>query len=53
MAAGALDLVTFYGGFRLDGGDRGQQIGHDLLVVRWQAGRKVVVWPTAALTDRE
>ena len=46
MAAGALDLATFYGGFRLDG-ETGQQIGHDLLVVRWQAGRKVVVWPPA------
>jgi branched-chain amino acid transport system substrate-binding protein len=46
QAADALDLHTFYGGFRLDR-STGQQIGHDLVVVQWQDGIKRMVWPPA------
>jgi branched-chain amino acid transport system substrate-binding protein len=46
-AAGTLDLTTFYGRFRLDPAT-GQQVGHQMVVVQWQASRKQVVWPPAA-----
>jgi branched-chain amino acid transport system substrate-binding protein len=47
--AGALDLATFYGRFRLDQ-ETGQQVGHEIVVVQWQAGRKEIVWPPPAAT---
>jgi branched-chain amino acid transport system substrate-binding protein len=42
--AGNLDFTTFYGRFRIDP-ITGRQIGHVPVVVQWQAGRKLVVWP--------
>jgi branched-chain amino acid transport system substrate-binding protein len=50
-AAGLLDLTTFYGRFRLDP-TTGQQVGHEMVVVQWQAGQKQIVWPPAAATAR-
>jgi branched-chain amino acid transport system substrate-binding protein len=41
-AAAGLDLETFYGKFRIDP-KTGRQIGHDVLLVQWERGRKVVV----------
>jgi branched-chain amino acid transport system substrate-binding protein len=43
-AAKTLSLQTFYGGFALDP-TSGAQIGHELVVVKWQNGAKRVVWP--------
>ena len=43
QAASALDFTTFYGRFKLDA--TGRQIGHQVLLVQWQRGRKVIVWP--------
>jgi ABC-type branched-subunit amino acid transport system substrate-binding protein len=48
-AAGDLDLTTFYGRFRLDP-QSGQQVGHAMVVVQWQRGRKEIVWPPTAAT---
>jgi branched-chain amino acid transport system substrate-binding protein len=48
-AAGDLDLTTFYGRFRLDP-QSGQQVGHEMVAVQWQGGRKEIVWPPAAAT---
>jgi branched-chain amino acid transport system substrate-binding protein len=48
-AAGDLDVTTFYGRFRLDP-PTGRQIGHEMVVVQWQAGQKEIVWPAAAAT---
>ena len=42
--AGTLDFSTFYGRFRIDP-ETGRQMGHSALIVQWQQGRKVVVWP--------
>ena len=42
--AGALDFSTFYGRFKIDP-VTGRQIGRSVVIVQWQAGRKVVVWP--------
>ncbi len=43
-AASSLDFTTFYGRFRIDP-DTGRQVGKSSLLVQWQQGRKVVVWP--------
>ena len=42
--AGALDFSTFYGRFKIDA-ETGRQIGRSVVIVQWQGGRKVVVWP--------
>ncbi len=43
-AASSLDFTTFYGPFRIDP-DTGRQVGKSSLLVQWQQGRKVVIWP--------
>ena len=45
-AAVSLDFSTFYGRFRIDP-ITGRQIGRSPLIIQWQRGRKVVVWPPA------
>ena len=42
--AGRLDFTTFYGRFRLDPAT-GNQIGRSVLIVQWQDGEKVILWP--------
>ena len=49
QAAGALDLTTCYGRFRLDP-RTGRQVGHTIVVAQWQAGQKTIVWPAAVAT---
>lgn len=43
-AATSLRFSTFYGNFKIDGAN-GEQIGRETLLVQWQAGKKVIVWP--------
>ena len=43
-AAVSLDFTTFYGRFRIDA-ETGRPIGKPALLVQWQQGRKVMVWP--------
>ena len=43
--ADTLDFTTFYGRFKLDPFTPGRQVGHSVVLVQWQEGRKVVVWP--------
>jgi branched-chain amino acid transport system substrate-binding protein len=43
-AAYALDVTTVFGRFRLDA-RTGRQIGHQILLVQWRDGKKVVIWP--------
>jgi len=43
-----LDIHTFYGAFRIHP-KSGCQIGHQTLLVRWQRGEKVVIWPPEAI----
>ena len=43
-AACALDCGTFFGQFRIDP-ETGRQVGHEVVLVQWQRGRKLVVWP--------
>ena len=42
QTAAELDCNTFYGRFRIDPGT-GRQIGHRILLIRWQQGRKALV----------
>ena len=42
--AGKLDMTTFFGPFKLDP-VTGVQVGHCTLVVQWENGHKVTVWP--------
>ncbi len=42
--AGEMDISTFYGRFKIEP-DTGRQIGRSTLLVQWQEGRKVVLWP--------
>ena len=44
QAASSLDFTTFYGRFRIDP-ETGRQTGRSTLLVQWQDGRKVIVWP--------
>lgn len=41
--AKSTNLKTFYGNFKTDEG--GNQIGHQMVVVQWQNGEKVIVFP--------
>ena len=42
--ASRLDFSTFYGRFKIDA-DSGRQAGRDVVLVQWQRGRKIIVWP--------
>ncbi len=50
-AFGKLHLMTFFGEFKIDP-DTGLQVGHSMVVVQWQGGKKVIVWPPAAATGK-
>jgi branched-chain amino acid transport system substrate-binding protein len=47
-ALGDLTFMSFYGSWDID--DTGKQIGHDMVDVQWQDGKRVIVWPPAAKT---
>ncbi len=44
ITASRLDFSTFYGRFKIDA-DSGRQVGRDVVLVQWQRGRKVMIWP--------
>jgi branched-chain amino acid transport system substrate-binding protein len=48
-SASLLDVTTLYGRFRRNP-TTGQQVGHTMVVVQWQAGQKRIVWPRAVAT---
>ena len=43
-AAALLDFTTFYGRFRIDA-ETGRPQGKPALLVQWQEGEKVIIWP--------
>jgi branched-chain amino acid transport system substrate-binding protein len=47
-ALGDLKFMSFYGGWDVD--DTGLQVGHSMVDVQWQMGKRVIVWPMAAQT---
>jgi branched-chain amino acid transport system substrate-binding protein len=50
-AADTLTCQTFYGDFRLEA-ETGRQVGHETILVQWQAGEKTIIWPPAAARAR-
>src|SRR5690606_11996414 len=44
QTAYSLLCQTFYGNFRLDP-ETGVQLGHETVLVQWQAGSKRIIWP--------
>ena len=50
-AAARLRFSTFYGDFEIDA-ETGRQIGRESLLVQWQEGRKVIVWPPSLAQGR-
>jgi branched-chain amino acid transport system substrate-binding protein len=47
-ALGDLKFMSFYGGWDID--DTGLQVGHSMVDVQWQMGKRVIVWPMEAQT---
>ena len=50
-AAARLRFSTFYGDFQIDA-ETGRQTGRETLLVQWQDGRKVIVWPPSLAQGR-
>jgi len=44
-----LDITTFYGRLKIDP-ITGNQVGHELVLLQWQGGKKEVVWPRNVAT---
>jgi branched-chain amino acid transport system substrate-binding protein len=47
-ALGDLTFMSFYGGWDIN--DTGLQIGHEMVDVQWQMGKRIIVWPPEAQT---
>ena len=47
-ALGDLKFMSFYGGWDVD--DTGLQVGHSMVDVQWQMGKRIIVWPEEAQT---
>jgi branched-chain amino acid transport system substrate-binding protein len=43
-----LEFTSFYGGWDID--ETGMQIGHSMVDMQWQDGKRVIVWPNKAAT---
>ncbi len=46
-----LHFVPFYGEWKIDP-ETGKQVGHKMILIQWQKGRKEIVWPEEAQTAR-
>lgn len=49
-ALGNLIFMSFYGGWDID--ETGLQVGHSMVDVQWQNGKRVIVWPEEAQTGK-
>ncbi len=49
-ALGQLTFMSFYGGWDVD--DNGMQVGHDMVDVQWQNGKRIIVYPDSAQTGK-
>jgi branched-chain amino acid transport system substrate-binding protein len=49
-ALGDLKFMSFYGGWDID--ETGLQIGHSMVDIQWQDGKRVIVWPSEAQTGK-
>ena len=51
QAFNGLKLMTFFGPLEIDP-KTGKQIAHPMLLVQWQNGKKVIIWPESAATGK-
>jgi branched-chain amino acid transport system substrate-binding protein len=49
-ALGKLWFMSFYGAWGVD--ETGKQIGHSMVDMQWQDGKRVIVWPPDAATGK-
>jgi branched-chain amino acid transport system substrate-binding protein len=49
-ALGDLKFMSFYGSWDVDA--TGLQIGHSMVDVQWQMGKRMIIWPPSAQTGR-
>lgn len=49
-ALGDIKFMSFYGAWDID--DTGLQVGHSMVDVQWQGGKRVIVWPPEAQTGK-
>jgi branched-chain amino acid transport system substrate-binding protein len=49
-ALGKLHFMSFYGGWDVD--DTGLQVGHSMVDMQWQGGKRIIVWPPEAATGK-
>jgi len=49
-ALGKLWFMSFYGAWGVD--ETGKQIGHSMVDMQWQDGKRVIVWPLDAATGK-
>jgi len=49
-ALGKLKFMSFYGGWDVD--DTGLQVGHSMVDMQWQGGKRLIVWPEEAATGK-
>jgi len=47
-ALGDLEFMSFYGGWDVD--ETGLQVGHTMVDIQWQMGKREIVWPESAKT---
>jgi len=47
---GDLKFMSFYGGWDID--ETGLQVGHSMVDVQWQGGKRVIIWPEEAQTGK-
>ena len=45
-----LKFMSFYGGWDVD--ETGKQVGHSMVDMQWQGGKRVIVWPPEAATGK-
>lgn len=49
-ALGELKFMSFYGKWEIN--ETGKQVGHEMVLIQWQKGKKEIVWPREARTKR-
>ncbi len=42
-----IEFMCVYGVWKIDP-ETGKQVGHDMVIIQWQGGKKVIVWPPEA-----
>jgi len=49
-ALGKLKFMSFYGAWDID--ETGLQVGHSMVDMQWQGGKRVIIWPSEAATGK-